>query len=289
LGFTPQYQGTTYAAGESFNVPVGSFQGKYTGISESNHNVEFTVRSSSEVEKTADINIQYEKYEELFDLTVSHPSVDITQFREFPFSFVTNATNGHDTEVTYDMTFSFSGTNAGYITYNGQIYREGETLRLPYGSIRLDFAPLSEGSFNIDFKVENSTGISRTASNNVTVLSKPTVAAKGEKHNTNCGGFNGCDYEVRIYTCFDTNCSEAYDGATLQQVEIRIYNRFDRKWDTKLFNYNDAKGTGVDRYFELEEEPSEGRLRYQDQPYEVRVMDTNGQWSDNATGNIIRV
>ena len=284
-----EYQGATYAAGESFTVPTGSFQGQYTGTSESNHNVEFTVRSSSEVEKTADVNIQFDKYEELFDLTVSHPSVDIFQDRQFPFSFVTNATTGHDIEVTYEMTFSFSGASAGFITYNGQIYREGETIPMPYGSVRLDFTPLTEESFTIDFRVENLTGISQTASESVTILKKPKVAAKGEKHNISCGGFNGCDYEVRIYTCFDTNCSEAYNGATLQQVEIRIYNRFDRRFDTKLFNYNDAKGTGVDRYFELEEEPSEGKLRYQDQPYEVRVMDTNGQWSDTATGNIIRV
>jgi len=54
-----EYQGNTYAAGESFNVPVGSFQGRYIGISESNHNIEFTVRSSSEVEKTADVNINW--------------------------------------------------------------------------------------------------------------------------------------------------------------------------------------------------------------------------------------
>ena len=56
-----------------------------------------------------------------------------------------------------------------------------------------------------------------------------------------------------------------------------------------LFNYNDARGSGVERYFELEEEPRENRLRYQDQPYEVRVYDSNGQWSEKATGNIIRV
>ena len=57
------------------------------------------------------------------------------------------------------------------------------------------------------------------------------------------------------------NCSEAYNGASLQQVEIRIYNRKTQRWDTKLFNYNDAKGSGVERYFELEEEPKEGKIK----------------------------
>jgi hypothetical protein len=72
-------------------------------------------------------------------------------------------------------------------------------------------------------------------------------------------------------------------------VEVRIYNKDDRRWDTMLFNYNDARGTGVERYFELEEEPRENRLKYLDQDYEVRVQDSNGQWSNTVRGSIIRV
>jgi len=284
-----EYQGTTYAAGESFSAPIGSFQGKYTGISESNHNIAFTVRSSSEVEKTADVNIQYEKYEEFFDFNVRQSSEDKYEGQPFSLTIVTNATSGHDSDVTYDMTISFTEATAGYIIYKGRIYKEGEIIPLDYGSTPMQFYPQTDENFSINFRVENSTNISKTVSESVLMFKKPTAAAKGEKHNINCGGLNGCDYVVRVYTCFDTNCSEAYNGATLQQVEIKIYNRFNGRWDTKLFNYNDAKGTGVDRYFELEEEPSEGRLRYQDQLYEVRVMDTNGQWSEKATGNIIRV
>ena len=121
------------------------------------------------------------------------------------------------------------------------------------------------------------------------MLKRPKVAAKGEKHNINCGGLNGCDYQIRIYTCFASNCSEAYNGADLQQVEIRIYNRSARRWDTKLLNYSQARGTGVDRYFEIETEPSEGKLLYLDQNYEVRVRDSNGQWSEWVTGTVVRV
>ncbi|PIB31440.1 TraQ conjugal transfer family protein [Maribacter sp. 4G9] len=284
-----EYQGTTYAAGESFNVPIGTFQGKYTGISESNHNIEFTVRSSSDVEKTADVNIQYDKYEEFFDFNISQSSEDKYEGQPFTLTAVTNASTGHNTNVAYEMTFTFTGASAGYIYYKSRIYREGDILPLDYGSTPMQFFPETDENFTINFRVENSTGISQTLSESIIMFKKPKVAAKGEKHNINCGGLNGCDYVVLVYTCFDTNCSEAYNGATLQQVEIRIYNRFESRWDTKLFNYNDAKGTGVDRYFELEEEPSEGKLRYQDQPYEVRVMDTNGQWSEKVTGNIIRV
>jgi len=284
-----EYQGSAYSAGESFNVPIGSFQGKYTGISDSNHNIEFTARSSSDVEKTATVNIQYDKYEELFELNISQPSVDKTENRPFPFTINTNAVGDHSPEVQYELTYTFDDVRSGSITYNGEIYNEGEVIPIVYGTTILDFLPLTNDSFNINFTVQNTTGISETLTESVTILRKPKVAAKGEKHNISCGGFNGCDYQVVIYTCFDSNCSEAYDDATLQQVEIRIYNRFERRWDTRLFNYNDAQGSGVERYFELEVEPSEGKLRYLDQSYEVRVLDTNGQWSEKTTGNIIRV
>ncbi|GGW50031.1 TraQ conjugal transfer family protein [Arenibacter certesii] len=284
-----EFQGNTYAAGESFTVPIGSFQGQYTGISESNHNIEFTVRSSSEIEKTADVNIDFEKYEEFFDLTVSQSSQDKFEDKPFQLNVVTNATSGHDTSVMYQMTFEFASLNGGYVIHQGKIYREGEVIPLLYGSDAMQFYPQIDDSFTINFRVENSTGISQSTSESIIMLKKPTVAVKGEKHNISCGGLNGCDYVVRIYTCFAANCSEAYNGATLQQVEVRIYNRKNKRWDTMLFNYNDAKGSGVERYFELEEEPKENELQYLDQDYEIRVQDNNGQWSNTIRGTIVRV
>ena len=284
-----EFQGSVYAPGERFDVPVGTFLGKYTGISESDHNIEFTVRSSSEVEKTADVNIRYDKYEELFNLTTSPSFIDKLEDQPFPIGIVVNAPAGHDPTVTYEMTFTFDGVSAGYILYGNEVYNEGEIVPLVYGSSSMNFTPTRDDNFVINFRVENSTGISQTVSESITILKKPVVAVKGEKHNLDCGGLNGCDYTVRIYTCFAANCSEAYNGATLRQVEVRIYNRKARRWDTMLFNYNDAKGSGVERYFELEDEPKEKDLRYLDQDYEVRVQDSNGQWSDTIRGTIVRV
>lgn len=189
--------------------------------------------------------------------------------------------------MTYQMNFTFTEASAGYIIYKGKIYREGEIIPLDYGSTPMQFYPQTNENFTINFRVENSTDTSQSLSESVEMFKIPTVAAKGERQDISCGGFNGCDYRVIIYTCFETNCSEAYNGATLQQVEIRVYNRFDKKWDTRLFNYNDAEGSGVDRYFHLETEPREKKLKYLNQKYEVRVLDTNGQWSTRATGNII--
>jgi hypothetical protein len=160
---------------------------------------------------------------------------------------------------------------------------------LDYGSAPMQFFPETDESFVINFLVQNSTGQSQTESESVEMLKLPTAAAKGEKHNINCGGLNGCDYQVRIYTCFNINCSEAYNGSSLEQVEVRIFNRQDNRWDTKLLNYNEAKGSGVDRYFEMETEPRENRLKYLDQNFEVRVRDSNGQWSNWVSGRVIRV
>jgi hypothetical protein len=283
------YAGTRYSAGESFSVPIGSFSGKYQGLTPGNHNVVFTVRSSSNVEKTANLNVNYQVYEEPFALNISQSSQDKYINVPFDITVITNAASGHDPDVTYSMVFTFTGASAGTIRYKGITYNEGETVTLDYGSAPMQFTPDTDESFTINFVVGNSTGQSRTESESVQMLKRPTAAAKGEKHNINCGGFNGCDYQVRIYTCFTTNCSEAYNGATLEQVEIRIFNRQTNRWDTRLFYYTEARGSGVDRYFQMETEPSEGRLKYLDQDFEVRVRDSNAQWSGWVSGKIIRV
>lgn len=286
---TFEFGGTDYSAGESFTVPVGSFSGKYFGSSEGSHNITFTVRSSSDVEKRANVNINYTVYEEAFTLNLSQSSQD--KYIDVPFDItaITNATSGHDPNVTYSMTFTFIGASAGMLRYKNVLYAEGEIIPLDYGSAPLQFTPETDENFTINFLVENSTGQSQTASENVEMLKRPLAVSKGEKHNVSCGGLNGCDYEVRVYTCFETNCSEAYNGANIQQVEVRIYNLKARRWDTKLLNYNNASGTGVDRYFLLEKEPSEGKLKYLDQDYEMRVRDSNGQWSEWTSGTIVRV
>ena len=284
-----EYDGQTYAPGEIFSVPVGSFTGTYTGISEGNHVIIFNVRSSSDVPKTATVNIQYIKYEEFFDLTVSQSSQDKYENQPFLLTAVTSATSGHDLKVTYNMTFNFTGATAGFITYKGRSYREGESIPLDYGSTPLQFYPQTDENFTINFRVENSTGIAQTVSEPITMFKKPMVKVKGEKHNISCGGWNGCDYTVRIHTCWDVSCSEAFNGASLQRVEVRIWNRKSGKWDTFLFSYNDARGTGVNRYFTLETRGKENDLKYLDQRYEVRIQDSNGQWSETERGSIIRV
>lgn len=286
---TFEYAGTGYSAGESFSIPVGAFSGKYTGLTEGGHNVTFTVRSSSDVEKTASVNINYEMYEEPFELTVSQAPGERLEGEQFNIAVIANAIGTHDPDVTYQMTFSFSGNRVGYFFHSGNRYDEGQTIPLNYGSTNLTFYPDSQDTFTIDFEVENSTGQSKSESTFVDTIRRPVALVKGEKHNVSCGGLNGCDYQVRIYTCFDIGCSEAYGGATLDQVEIRIFNRSSNRWDTLLFNYNEATGNGVDRYFMLEEEPRESRLKYLDQDFEVRVRDTNGQWSDRVTGRVVRV
>ncbi|MEM9647123.1 MAG: TraQ conjugal transfer family protein [Bacteroidota bacterium] len=284
-----EFEGNTYGPGETFTVPVSSFSGNYTGLSEGDHDIVFNARSSSNVLKSAEVDIRYERYVEPFDLTISQAPGDRLEGEPFNVTIITNATGTHDSSVSYNMTFSFSGNRTGYFLLSGVRYDEGETVPLDYASTNLTFYPDSQDSFTIDFQVENSTGETQNGSTFVDTLRKPLALVKGEKHNVSCGGLNGCDYQVRIYTCYDVGCSEAYGGATLNQVEIRIFNRKDNRWDTQLFNYNEAQGNGVDRYFLMEEEPRESRLRYLDQDYEVRVRDTNGQWSERVTGRVVRV
>ena len=284
-----EFDGNSYNPGETFTVPIGSFSGTYTGLTEGNHDIVFQVRSSSNVTKAANVNLQYENYTEPFDLTISQAPGERLEGEPFNVTIITNAIGTHDDSVTYTMTFSFEGNRVGYFFVSGTRYDEGQTVPLNYGNTNLTFYPDSQDEFTIDFEVENSTGESESGSTLVETLRKPVAMVKGEKHNVSCGGLNGCDYQVRIYTCFDIACSEAYGGATLDQVEIRIFNRSTNRWDTRVYNYNEAVGNGVDRYFLLEEEARESRLKYLDQDFEVRVRDTNNQWSERVAGRVIRV
>ncbi len=283
------YNGETYSAGETFAVPTGPFPGTYTGASEGLHSVTFTVTSSSGVTKTEGFTINYDIYEEPFTLAISQSAGDKRINQPFPLTIITNASSGHDPTVTYEMTFSFSGVNAGYIVYKGIRYDEGDVVPLDYGSTNIDFTSVIEDDFNVTFLVENATGQSQSETENIEILKQPLAEVKGEKVNVSCGGFNGCDYETRIYTCWDAACSEAYKGAALQTVEVRIFNRKSNQWEVETFNYNTARGSGSDRYFLLEKEGKEEDLKYIDQPYEVRIQDDKGQWSNTVTGEIQRV
>jgi hypothetical protein len=84
--------------------------------------------------------------------------------------------------------------------------------------------------------------------------------------------------------------SQAFDGATITTVRIRIYNRQDNRWDTIVRNFNELEtNTQGDIYWRLEEENRESRLRYLDQDFEIEVQDSDGIWSDKSFGSVIRV
>jgi hypothetical protein len=125
----------------------------------------------------------------------------------------------------------------------------------------------------------------------VNVNRKPIAFGRAEKANINCGGLNGCDYRVRMYIRrAGFGESQAFDGATITTVRIRIYNRQDNRWQTFVRNFNEFDtNTQGDIFWRLEEEARESRLRYLDQEFEIQVQDSDGIWSDRSFSRVIRV
>ena len=96
-----EINGTAYSAGESFSVSVGSFQGRYIGTSASNHNVGFTARSSSGVEKTNSVSIEVTPKDYNFTVNAAQSQADTGEAVAINFN-VTELGTGGD---VYTMVF----------------------------------------------------------------------------------------------------------------------------------------------------------------------------------------
>ena len=152
----------------------------------------------------------------------------------------------------------------------------------------MDYA---NGTHIISVSVRDNLGNTNVENIVVNVNRKPIAFGRAEKENVSCGGLNGCDYRVRMYirrSGFGE--SQAFDGATITTVRIRIFNRQDNRWETIVRNFNELEtNTQGDIYWRLEEEARESRLRYLDQDFEIEVQDSDGIWSDKSFGSVIRV
>lgn len=282
------FNGTTYNPGEKFNVPAGNSTVVYTSLSDQNgtHNIEFNALSSSGVAKNDIATINFEKFLEPFTLNVSQGSGDKKEGEPFTLNVITNASSGHNAMVDYQLAFTFSGVTGGTIKYNGQTYSTGQNIPIDYGAISMEFTPTTDEDFTINFNGTNSTGQSASTTTSVVIVKKPIVFTKGEKHNVSCGGFNGCDYESRVYICWSEACSKTFDGAIIQSIHVSVKNSSTGNYENHTFSPGDAYGNDGDRFFILEKFGKESSLNYKNQPYDIYIIDSNGNKSDTKSGRI---
>lgn len=279
--------GVTYNAGENIaltNVP-GTFNGAYTGNSVGNHQVTFRVVSSNNITKDKTVNINFNT----IGFQISVPSnLTIKETLTDNFNVVINPDRVNP-NVTYEIQlvtdqngeFNYGGIDPG-------IYIPTTTGNNTFNYTPLDYA---SGTHIITVSVRDNLGNSNVENIVVNVNRKPIAFGRAEKANINCGGLNGCDYRVRMYIRrAGFGESQAFDGATITTVRIRIYNRQDNRWETFVRNFNELDtNTQGDIFWRLEEEARESRLRYLDQEFEIQVQDSDGIWSDRSFGSVIRV
>lgn len=282
------YNGNDYYPGEKINISAGNTAVTYTPTldQDATHSLEFNALSSSGVAKSKSVMIYFEKFLEPFTLNVSQGSGDKKEGEPFTLNVITNASSGHDAMVDYQLAFTFSGVTGGTITYKGQTYSTGQNIPIDYGAISMEFTPTTDEDFTINFNGTNSTGQSASTTTSVVIVKKPIVFTKGEKHNVSCGGWNGCDYESRVYICWSEACSETFDGAIIQSIHISVKNSSTGNYENHTFSPGDAYGNDGDRYFVLEKFGKESSLNYKNQPYDIYIIDSNGNKSDPQSGTI---
>lgn len=279
--------GVDYNPGENIaltSVP-GTFNGSYTGNSVGNHQVTFRVVSSNNITEDKTVNINFNT----IGFQISVPAnLSIKETLTENFNVVINP-DRTDLNVNYEIqlvtdqngSFNYGGISPG-------IFRPASTGNNSFNYTPLDYA---NGTHIISVSVRDNLGNTKVENMTVNVNRRPVAFGRAEKENVSCGGLNGCDYRVRMYirrSGFGE--SQAFDGATITTVRIRIYNRQDNRWDTIVRNFNELEtNTQGDIYWRLEEENRESRLRYLDQDFEIEVQDSDGIWSDKSFGSVIRV
>jgi|AntAceMinimDraft_11_1070367.scaffolds.fasta_scaffold02502_8 hypothetical protein len=280
-------EGVDYNPGENIaltSVP-GTFNGSYTGNSVGNHQVTFRVVSSNNITEDKTININFNT----IGFQISVPAnLSIKETLTESFNVVINP-DRTDLNVNYEIqlvtdqngTFNFGGISPG-------IYLPASTGNNTFNYTPMDYA---NGTHIITVSVRDNLGNTNVENIVVNVNRKPVAFGRAEKENVNCGGLNGCDYRVRMYIKrAGFGESQAFDGATITTVRLRIYNRQDNRWVTIVRNFNEMEtNTQGDIYWRLEEEARESRLRYLDQDFEIEVQDSDGIWSDKSFGSVIRV
>ncbi len=279
--------GVDYNPGENIALTSapGTFNGSYTGNSVGNHQVTFRVVSSNNITEDKTININFNT----IGFQISVPAnLSIKETLTESFNVVINP-DRTDLNVNYEIqlvtdqngTFNFGGISPG-------IYLPAATGNNTFNYTPLDYA---NGTHIITVSVRDNLGNTNVENIVVNVNRKPIAFGRAEKENVNCGGLNGCNYRVRMYIKrAGFGESQAFDGATITTVRIRIYNRQNNRWETIVRNFNEMEtNTQGDIYWRLEEEARESRLRYLDQDFEIEVQDSDGIWSDKSSGAVIRV
>lgn len=275
--------GRTLNSGIYYSVSPGEFIWEFSSQTSGISVIQFIALNSTGLEVSKTISLDIVDYVEEFDLSTTQASG--TKSKDVPFSMSSfvNAPNGHDTNVSYQMYFNFSGANSGYVILNGTTYQEGDIFDVNYGNTSFQFVPTVVGSFEVKFIVSNSTGEQEDEQEFLEAFIAPTVEAYGKSEGYDCG-YSNCEYRSRLYFIKSGLAqSTANGGAELSYFEIKIEGK------TFQGNWSDLTTSGTEVFFLLENDKSHDfDLQYRQKEYTVRIRDNNDVWSETITGEVLR-
>ncbi|MEM6863548.1 MAG: hypothetical protein AAF575_00135 [Bacteroidota bacterium] len=275
------YNGNTYNPGDEFLVPVGTFEMVYTGTSDGDHNLVFNGLSTSNVPKQAPISFKFEKYVEPFTLSVTQANGRKLSGEPFNIAVTANATNGHDPNTDYFLSFGFNGTDRGSIVYQGVTYTEGQPIPIPHGFSNISFTANNDVDFPIVWTATNTTDEEEQQNMQIDMYPRPKVSGVltwfFADNKRSCG--NGCNWDYHGLVKMDVQ-TDPSASADIFRIRVRN-NRPNHPTQGQFRTYTTSFTSGVKRdgfhefYFDTFV-PTGTSEWYDNQPYTITVVDSNG-------------
>ncbi|MEM8765194.1 MAG: hypothetical protein AAGD88_15355 [Bacteroidota bacterium] len=275
------YNGNTYNPGDEFLVPVGIFEMVYTGTSEGDHNLVFNGLSTSNVPKQAPISFRFEKYVEPFTLSVTQANGRKLSGEPFNIAVTANATNGHDPNTDYFISFRFNGTDRGSIVYQGVTYTEGQPIPIPHGFSNISFTANDDVDFPIVWTATNTTDEEEQQNMQVDMYPRPKISGVltwfFADNKRSCG--NGCNWDYHGLVKMDVQ-TDPSASADIFRIRVRN-NRPNHPTQGQFVTYTTSFTSGVKRdgfhefYYDTFV-PTGTSEWYDNQPYTITVVDSNG-------------
>ena len=117
------YEGSEYTAGQVIDVPVGEFSLTYTGAEYGQHNIAFSITSSTNGNVTRDVAVEYTQIN--YEFSAAAQKVEIYKGSETALNF--NVLENGATS-TYQMRYVLSDTNAEILDESGNAIPAGSYL-----------------------------------------------------------------------------------------------------------------------------------------------------------------
>ena len=275
------YNGNTYNPGDEFLVPVGTFEMVYTGTSDGDHNLVFNGLSTSNVPKQATISFKFEKYVEPFTLSVTQANGRKLSGEPFNIAVTANATNGHDPNTDYFLSFGFNGTDRGSIVFQGVTYTEGQPIPIPHGFSNISFTANDDMDFPIVWTGTNSTDEEEQQNMQVDMYPRPKISGVltwfFADNKRSCG--NGCNWDYHGLVKMDVTVDPS---ASADIFRIRLLNdrpNHPTRGQFQTYTASFTSGRKRDGFHEFYFEtfvPTGTSVWYDQQKYTLTVVDSNG-------------